>query len=1730
MIKPDRNRAFDTEEMTRLLEVGVKTMEVAIETSQALEDSMRRTRQILEELPSQCRTYRTEATIDRLQGTLVKPEYEACISLLKNNLPRLIEEVPAIDEKYAAQMRQITQETRALTAKIDELKSRVEGLGNASAVECFFGILNQASGAWGAVEQVLGGLYEALVRFAKGGEKESMPACGDPVDTATGNYVYDREDLCVPGKPALSVKRFYNAMDEREGSLGKGWTHPYEIRLLREKVNTVTLILEDGREEDFTWEGEEEGWFCKYSLAVLSGGNPSEGEVPGMGESSETIEGCWRYEDPDGNYHTFDGTGRCTESGDRIGNRLSFRYGETGRLEEVTRSNGGSLLFSYHKEGHLASAEDKNGRKTSYLYESGRLVTVTTPEGTTLSYGYEEDGRIQTITNPRGICGVKNTYDAKGRMSVQEFPDGSRMGYAYEEKDRSTTFTERNGSQTTYYHDEQLRHICTKYEDGVEHIGYNAKNQRVIFQDKRGNKTRYRYDDRWNLTGVTDPLGNRVNLTYGEGNRPVSIRINGVQKLKAVYDRKGNLLSAEDALGRKRKFSYTEGNRVSRVQHSDGSTTELSYDESGNILRIRNPYGAETSYGYDTLNRVTETTDPLGNTTRYAYDAENRITEVTNAEGGVRSYEYNESGKLTGITDFDGHRMTCSYNCLNKPEHLTGKEGNITTLSYDSMWNISRRQEADGGVTNYRYDRMNRLESVTNPVGGTTAYGYDPCGNPVSVKRAGGVETRFVYDALNRIIQAIDPDGAETGYEYDGEGNLTKITDACGHEAWREYDAAGQLIKETNPAGESTCYTYTSLGKPETVTDAAGCKTTYSYSAGGLLTEIRYPDGTKTCYAYDDAGNTAAVTAGDDYRVTYTYDSLNRMVKAEDSMGKQMEYEYDALGRVTGVTDGEGNQTAYRYSPSGNLMGVTDALGNKTEYTYDTHRNLLHICQYGEDGIVHETRYERDLLGRPVGTIDALGRSEHYHYDALGHLKEKTDREGIKTRYEYGLAGELTGIGYGDGSSVAFGYNPLRQLTEIRDSLGVTRMTLDALGRVITVTDPNGRSVEYAWGSSGERTGIIYPDGRMVQYHYDEALRLSELRNGETVLHYRYDKEGRLSGKELPNGVVTEYEYQADGCLKSLYHRRGEEFLEGYRYGYDRLGNRTETRMMRSGLEEESGIWRYAYDALSRLTGVEKNGTGIRSYDYDAYGNRSVQRELTTGKETVYTYNGLNQLMRSEAGETRQEYGYDLRGNQTDITENGVVKNQYEYGAANRLIKAFGSHGKEALYQYNGLGMRTGKTERNVGSLKPTYEIDYILDMTRSYHNLLQKQENGTMQSYLWDGNVTGTVDEGGSHYYCQDIMGSPVRYLDGEGRTEAVYGYDEFGSDLYGNQGELQPFGYTGYQKDRITDTYFAQAREYLPGMGRFGAEDLAKGKTSAPYSLNSYGYCWNNPMVLVDLNGLWPQSSSEQAMAWDWYWGRYLNGAKDYIEQKKENIGNAVSNAWDGVVSVGSDIADTANYIWKNHIYGEEIVMETTTNTGSGLIGGYTKNIESVTKKSEKYKGSIIVMTKRYSTTDISDYSVGLTVNAPTISWGDGKSLGVPLSIGGSVGSDGLDINFANGFNFIYLKGKRETNINIAGENFFSIDRSTAVEWLNQKAGISVGVPINPDKSIKIGVFTESEYRNLSSHYEMGGHLKTGTVYIAALLVPLVCLMVSGTDTTVIINQLKGYLQAVSNSCSGG
>ncbi|MCB7329333.1 hypothetical protein LIZ49_16640, partial [Mediterraneibacter faecis] len=93
----------------------------------------------------------------------------------------------------------------------------------------------------------------------------------------------------------------------------------------------------------------------------------------------------------------------------------------------------------------------------------------------------------------------------------------------------------------------------------------------------------------------------------------------------------------------------------------------------------------------------------------------------------------------------------------------------------------------------------------------------------------------------------------------------------------------------------------------------------------------------------------------------------------------------------------------------------------------------------------------------------------------------------------------------------------------------------------------------------------------------------------------------------------------------------------------------------------------------------------------------------------------------------------------------------YVYGAMNRLEEAVDAAGKQARYQYNGLGHRVGKQEgvlpkeklekldpqRRVGmEIGNSRQITYTLDLTRQYYNLLERTEESQSQRYFWDGNV----------------------------------------------------------------------------------------------------------------------------------------------------------------------------------------------------------------------------------------------------------------------------------------------------------------------------------------------------------------------------------------------------------
>ena len=86
------------------------------------------------------------------------------------------------------------------------------------------------------------------------------------------------------------------------------------------------------------------------------------------------------------------------------------------------------------------------------------------------------------------------------------------------------------------------------------------------------------------------------------------------------------------------------------------------------------------------------------------------------------------------------------------------------------------------------------------------------------------------------------------------------------------------------------------------------------------------------------------------------------------------------------------------------------------------------------------------------------------------------------------------------------------------------------------------------------------------------------------------------------------------------------------------------------------------------MTNVAQNGQTLRTYSYDAFGNRSSKTEYQTAGElvTTYHYNARNQLLQETNANGTKDYAYDHRGNLLSVTSGEEVLRAYGFDAATR--------------------------------------------------------------------------------------------------------------------------------------------------------------------------------------------------------------------------------------------------------------------------------------------------------------------------------------------------------------------------------------------------------------------------------------------------------------------------------
>mgnify|MGYP001087840774 CR=1 FL=1 len=1365
-----KNRVFDRAALEELLQQTEQLLNSAREVSDSLQEEMQQLQELAGEVPAEAAHPAMGARAGELSGKIgdTVAEIEKTQTAIRENLEKLIQQVPMNDALSAAALKTITSTTAGMVSMAEELKAMVRQGSLHLGMDEFRGQVEDFGNRWKGAAAAAGLKMLAAATFMKGLVEYSRFS-RDPVNLSTGNLYYEKEDIRLKAVMPLVFRRYYNAMDKGSSALGPGWSHSHAEAVHENKDGSLTLHMEDGK--DITLEKD-----TAENSAEDTAGNGKAGETyrdtrSGRETVTKTKDG-YRYEDRKTRHTlTFDREGRLQKREDKNGNHISYRYDENGRLtcaavypaqapedstpagaEDGTAASpqpSAYLDFTYDKDGLLRTLTDHTGRTVTYFPMDGVLNEVTDPVGHTTTYRYTEDGRLRMVKNPRGIMSLRNEYDGNGRITRQRFPDKSGMAYAYDDTKNTTTLTERNGAVITYEQDDRLRNIRTAYQDGSEERDtYDEKDNRTSHTDRNGHTTWYRYDAGSRLTGIVNPLGQETVLTYDENGQITSVGVEGKELLRSTYDRKGNLTGRSDALGRTTSYTHDHRGLPTAIKAPDGSQTSLTYDEKGNITAITDPYGAVTAYEYDDLGRITATTGPAGDRTTYTRDPMDRIRTVTDPAGNTREYTYNESGKVTKIRDFDGNEETITYNSMNRPECLTDKEGRQTLRRYDSMWNVAEEILPTGAVTRYTYDKDNRLQRVELCENGTaqpTAVQentYDPAGNLLCTKAGGYIgqttapektaiqqqtgtdkgqqgqqgqqdtpadmsvmtSMAYTYDALDRPVSATDADGNTTRYAYDPLGNLTTVTDPNGNTMTFRYNAAGELTEKTDIHGCTTRYTYNALGQIETITDPNGNTTTHGYAPGGRHIKTTYPGGSSLTYTHDANGRVKTRQHSSGYTLTYTYDSMGRITGVESSKGQKKTYAYDAMGNVTAATDAGGNTTRYTYTMSGKLATVTDPMGNTTEYAYDPLDNLTAIRRKGNSG------------GKDHATV--------YERDPFGRVLCITDPLGMEEHFRY-----------------------------------------DPLGRPIWKKDRDGNETHTTYTMTGQTAGILYADKTTVEMQYDALNRLTKVKDSLGETRIERDRTGRITSITDHNGQTVSYEWGAQGERKSTTYPGGQETT----YTYDNMQRLTAmhirgTQHDRNSTEDPRTIT-CRYDAEGRLTEKTFPG-GIRTtWQYDREDGLPVSLTHTDQNGILDHYTYAYDPMGNKTAVTRQRrglpresgaytYTYDPLGRLAAVAKDGTPLRDYAYDPfSNRAHMTDHHKGSATAYTYDAADRLTASEETTgEGRTRRTYEYDHRGNLTR------ELQEGIPVHTYAysamgrlertWSYTLDGAIQAGATYHY----------------------------------------------------------------------------------------------------------------------------------------------------------------------------------------------------------------------------------------------------------------------------------------------------------------------------------------------------------------------------------------------
>ena len=627
------------------------------------------------------------------------------------------------------------------------------------------------------------------------------------------------------------------------------------------------------------------------------------------------------------------------------------------------------------------------------------------------------------------------------------------------------------------------------------------------------------------------------------------------------------------------------------------------------------------------------------------------------------------------------------------------------------------------------------------------------------------------------------------------------------------------------------------------------------------------------------------------------YDAAHRLVFSQDGCQRNDSlwsfFVYDVYGRV--VVEGECSNSDKHVRTAGETVVLGTLMEGDTGLAYSGYQSsfdLVDPCVYVVnyyDTYDFRTRNGFSAYNFPEGTVSATGNltgSILCTHGSSGFIYS-ADYYDINKRIVKSLSSRVNGGMDTYATEYSFQGRPLSVLHTHTDSSGYS------------LTE----RYTYTYDHSSRLTRVSHqydnnPSVLLLEHTYDELGRLQtdKLDNGIYATDYAYNIRNWLTGIE--GGKFSQSLHYTDGLgvpcyngnISSMTWKSGAGATpRGYKFSYDRLGRLTDAEYG-EGPSLSVNTNRFneqvtGYDKMGNILGLKRYGqTSATGYDVIddlslSYAGNRLKKVADRSGTSAFN----NGFEFKDGIDLPTEYEYDENGNLTkDLNKNITA---IQYNCLNLPSRVMFANGNSISYLYDAAGRKLRTVHVLEGDSVTT---DYCGNVV---------YENGVPQILLTEVGYVSLTD-GKYHYYLKDHQGNNRVVVDEEGAVEEVNDYYAFGGLMStSSRQSVQPYKYNGKELDRKggLDWYDYGARYYDAALGRWHVVDPMSEKY---YGVSPYLYCANNPILLVDPNGMWPT------------WRGIRNGLNNALNTTLSFANGAVRAVTDNILLGSTSLRETGIY----------------------------------------------------------------------------------------------------------------------------------------------------------------------------------------------------------------------------